>query len=72
MKAPPMAEKQRAFREAHAPDRAPFVGIWLREGDALCLAAGVIPDSLRQTAVEAIEEFWTDEATKAQRLSEIA
>ena len=27
-------ERQRKFRDAHKPEMPPFVGIWLREGDA--------------------------------------
>lgn len=61
VKTPTMAARQRAFRAKHAPDHPPYVGLWLREGDAICLAAGIIPDSLRQTAVEAVKEFWTDD-----------
>jgi hypothetical protein len=51
-------ERQRTFREAHKPDAPPFIGIWLRHGDAACLAAGLITDSLRQLAGDALAEFW--------------
>lgn len=63
--APTRAEQQRAFRKKHAPAHPSYVGIWLREGDAQLLAAGLISDSLRQTAVEAIKEFWTDDEADA-------
>lgn len=61
-----MAAKQRAFREKHKPEKPPFVGVWLREGDAHCLAAGIITDSLRQLAVEAIEEFWREAPVRVE------
>lgn len=56
-----IAERQRKFREAHKPDAPPFIGIWLRHGDAACLAAGLITDSLKQLAVDALAEFWPPE-----------
>lgn len=64
-KPPTMAEKQRAFRQKHAPDHPPLVGVYWREGDARCLAAGLVTDSLRQMAQEAVDEFWTDAAEDA-------
>lgn len=57
----PAHEKQRKFREAHKPDAPPYIGIWLRHGDAACLAAGLITDSLKQLAVDALAEFWPPE-----------
>lgn len=57
-----MAERQRAFRAKHKPELPPYVGVWLREGDAHCLAAGIVPDSVRQMAEEAVTEFWPREA----------
>lgn len=33
------------------------------------LAAGVIPDSLRQLAVDAIEEFWSEEKDDEEPVS---
>jgi hypothetical protein len=57
-----MAERQRAFRAKHEPEYPPLVGVWLREGDAHCLAAWIVPDSVKQMAEEAVNEFWPREA----------
>lgn len=65
MKTNPEHARQRKFREAHKPDAPPFVGIWLRHGDAACLAAGLITDSLKQLAVDALAEFWPEENVKS-------
>lgn len=64
MKPATVAAKQRRFREKHKPESAPFIGIWLREGDAHNLAAGQVTDALRQLAVDAIQEFWSDAAVQ--------
>ena len=54
------------FRAAHQPERPPYLGVNLREGDCRCLAQGVVTDSVRQMAQDALKEFWpVAEAEKA-------
>lgn len=65
-KDPPMAERQRRFRATHAPQQPPFLGISLREGDCHALAAGLVTDSVKQQAVEALKEFWPQEDIKSK------
>lgn len=67
------ADKQRIFRAKHAPPEGPpYIGIWLREGDAHCLAAGQVTDSLKQLALEAIEEFWSDQPVVRKRAIKVS
>ena len=63
MKPSPAAERQRTFREAHDVP-VPKIGVWLREGDARCLVEGLVPDSVRQMAADALTEFWPREEVK--------
>jgi hypothetical protein len=52
--------KHRAWRARHQADRPPFVALPLRAGDALALKFGSVPDSIRQAAREAVDEFWPE------------
>ena len=63
MKPTAQQEQQRQFRETHDVP-VPKVGVWLREGDARCLVQGLVPDSVRQMAADALNEFWPHEETK--------
>ena len=46
------------FRQKHQPESPPFLGIALREGDCRCLVEGIVTDSVKQMAREALREFW--------------
>ena len=65
---------QKEFREKHKPESPPHLGVMLREGDCRCLAEGVVTDSVRQMAREALQEFWpvAEAEEKTQRLLEKA
>jgi hypothetical protein len=58
--------RHRAWRARRMTTEAPHIGLPLRPGDALALEAGIVPDSIRVAAREAVDEFWPElrEATK--------
>ena len=45
---------QKEFRAKHMPERPPFIGVALREGDCHALVAGLVPDSIRQMVAEGL------------------